>query len=740
MNWRFTFDTSPLLLLPLGVLAAVVVLLLYRGTTRPVGPLQRTLLGLLRWGALAAVVFCLFNPLWVRSEPLAQKGLFAVILDTSSSMSLTDGDEGVSRLDQARKIIEQSQPALDTLAESLSVRYYALDTRPHRITGPGDCAPTGIRSALLDSTAELVGRRHGVPLYGAFLISDGADNASDDHVAALEQIRAAGVPVYTAGVGGPQGVKDFEVTQFQMPWRVQSGASAPARITVSAQAAEPGEVVTVELLDGDSVAATAQFPWPANTAARTVELKAVPVGSGYRRFTARAAGTTPETITDNNRRSRFVKIETTELPRILYVEGHPRMEFKFLRRSLESDSAIRFAALLYVGANRAIRSGLAPREVYAGIPDRLEEYADFRAVILGDFSPQSLSADQMKALEQFVYRQGGGLLLLGGPLTYSAALEGTPLQALSPFRLRDDGAKVSYRIGGPFSFNIEPGGRAHAALSAFQASTATRKEGAKLPPLSGVNMLPRVKPAAELLATWQSDGAGGPLLAAHRYGVGWVAGFASDEMWYLRMRLPAADDRYERLVRGLVHWLASAGRPEVLISVDRDQAAPLEPVEVTVQAFDARQDPISSAEVVLEIISPDGDTESLRMQPDLAVPGAYRAQWTGDKAGEHVLRAGVPSGEMKFDYAQCIVAVTPDAVELKSAARNDAVLRYVSEYSGGQFIPSGRSPDFSGVASAIPEPEKVLIRKSAWDRPWLLAAILALFCLELILRRRLGLS
>lgn len=736
MNWSFTFESLPVALLPLALLVVIgLVALLYRGTAKPVDRRWRIFLGGMRWALIAGIIICLFEPAWTRSETLHQKGIFAVVLDTSSSMALSDGGNGATRLDQARGIVEDARPALEKIAESLSVRYYALDTRPHRIAAPGDCSPTGIRTALLDSTAELIGRRHGAPLYGALLISDGADNASNDPAAALEKIQAAGVPIFTASVGQPQGLKDIEVTDFQMPWHVQSGAEIPARISVSAQAAD-GEMITVELRDGDTFAASTQIPWKSGMTTKTIELRCTPTGSGYRRYTARASSQTAETITDNNQRSRFVKIETSERPRVLYAESHPRLEYKFLRRVLETDGSMRFSSLLYVG-QRAIRNGLASREFAAGLPDRVEDYADFRAVILGDFSAQNLAPAQMKALEQFVYGQGGGLLLLGGPLAFATAQKTTPLQDLSPFKLRDDASRLSYRIGGPFNFDVAPGGKSHAALSAFQN---TPTGAAALPALRGVNMLPQVKPAAELLASWKSEKDQGPLLAAQRYGAGWVAAFAGDEIWQMQMQLPSADDRHERFVRGLLHWLAGAGRPEVLISVDRDQAAPLEDVEITVQAFDGHQAPIASADVLLEITAPGGDTESLRMQPDLSVPGAYRAHWSGDRAGEHVLRADVKNESMKFDYAQCIVAINPDATELKLAGRDDATLQKIAAAANGKFLAKGSAPDFDDFSTSLPEPQTIQVHKSAWDRPWLLSALLALFCVELVLRRALGLS
>ena len=48
--------------------------------------------------------------------------------------------------------------------------------------------------------------------------------------------------------------------------------------------------------------------------------------------------------------------------RILYVEGEPRWEYKFLRRAVEDDPALQIVSMLRTTQNKIYRQGIAEPE------------------------------------------------------------------------------------------------------------------------------------------------------------------------------------------------------------------------------------------------------------------------------------------------------------------------------------------------------------------------------------------
>ena len=60
----------------------------------------------------------------------------------------------------------------------------------------------------------------------------------------------------------------------------------------------------------------------------------------------------------NNNITRLVNVDQRK-PRILYLEGEPRWEFKFLRRAVEDDRTIDLVTILRTTQNKIYRQGIS---------------------------------------------------------------------------------------------------------------------------------------------------------------------------------------------------------------------------------------------------------------------------------------------------------------------------------------------------------------------------------------------
>ena len=61
---------------------------------------------------------------------------------------------------------------------------------------------------------------------------------------------------------------------------------------------------------------------------------------------------------NNNKLIRVVNVDNVK-PRILYMEGEPRWDFKFLRRAVEDDKNIELVSVLRTTQNKIYRQGIA---------------------------------------------------------------------------------------------------------------------------------------------------------------------------------------------------------------------------------------------------------------------------------------------------------------------------------------------------------------------------------------------
>ena len=85
----------------------------------------------------------------------------------------------------------------------------------------------------------------------------------------------------------------------------------------------------------------------------------------------------------NNEMVRPVTVSDAKR-RILYVEGEPRWEFKFIRRAEDDDKSVQIVSMLRTTENKIYRQGISdPKELEGGFPTRPEDLFGYQGNILG---------------------------------------------------------------------------------------------------------------------------------------------------------------------------------------------------------------------------------------------------------------------------------------------------------------------------------------------------------------------
>src|SRR5439155_10364505 len=116
-----------------------------------------------------------------------------------------------------------------------------------------------------------------------------------------------------------------------------------------------------------------------------------------------------EENTANNAITRLVNVESAK-PRILYIEGEPRWEFKFIRRAVEDDHSIRLTTILRTTQNKIYVQGReGAKELEDGFPAKPEEVFGVSGLIIGDMQASYFTAAQQDLIREFANRCGGGV-------------------------------------------------------------------------------------------------------------------------------------------------------------------------------------------------------------------------------------------------------------------------------------------------------------------------------------------
>src|SRR6202022_3207923 len=96
-------------------------------------------------------------------------------------------------------------------------------------------------------------------------------------------------------------------------------------------------------------------------------------GAGAKTLQIAVAPLAGEENTGNNTLTRVVNVGS-DARRILYIEGEPRWEYKFIRQAEEDDRMVQIVSLVRTSQNKIYRQGIADsKELAGGFPARAED-------------------------------------------------------------------------------------------------------------------------------------------------------------------------------------------------------------------------------------------------------------------------------------------------------------------------------------------------------------------------------
>ena len=200
-------------------------------------------------------------------------------------------------------------------------------------------------------------------------------------------------------------------------------------------------------------------------------------------------------VTQNNIRDSLVVVEDRE-EKLLYFEGEPRFEVKFLRRAVSDDENLHVSILQRTAENKFMRLDVeGPDDLVGGFPRTRAELYKYSGIILGSIEANYFTPDQLRMIADFVNHRGGGLLMLGSHRSFGqGGYAGTPVADVLPVVLDET------RSDGDESFFVEVGveptraGTAHAATQIADTEDASAARWRELPPITIVNPITEVKP------------------------------------------------------------------------------------------------------------------------------------------------------------------------------------------------------------------------------------------------------
>jgi len=504
-NGRFGFDVRPnalILLLIILLAAAFIYFIYFRPRVRLSKRATATLVAL-RAALIVLMIVLLLRPVVVVSSVVPRSSYIAMVIDDSVSMKLRDVPGGATRLETVKQALLNAGANKDSFLNRLEKKFktnlYGFSGGLMRVKDGNDLYGEGRTSDLAGALDETIKRSSGMPLSAVVLATDGASNVPRDLAAVLRELRAHDIPVFTIGVGNTSRTMDAELTRVNMPRRVLVGS----RLNIEAIVGLSGYGETKVLLnvreDGRAIK-TEEFNLRGNdTQALNVEV--TPATPGVHRYTVEVTPLDGELTVENNKQDSLVEVIEGPL-RILHVEGEPRWELGKIHESLQSNEKnVVVVALQRTGENKFYRQGIGSQtELADGFPKTEEELFSYDGLVIGSVEAGFFTADELRNIEAFVARRGGGLLALGGRLAFDGGrYKGTALDDLLPVTLTGGPVDEANSFAPVYKPVLTAAGQAHPITRLNEDRAANQKAWNELPPISVSEVLTNVKPGASVL-------------------------------------------------------------------------------------------------------------------------------------------------------------------------------------------------------------------------------------------------
>ncbi len=687
--------------------------------------------------------------------------------------------EGLTRWQRIQALLlEGENPLLAELAESHHVELIAFDDAeiqslwrgragelniagrlPAFLPGEPDGNATNLSLSLdtINNEAQAVGNAsqdENANRLAAVLFTDGRHNHGSSPLPLAKELGAKGIPVFAVGFGSLRKIEDLAVVRAEHPAAVFHKDRVKGRIVLKDDmppvrpfilkiTAEDKTLWQTELKTDGSHRRFIDYDFPVekflqekvSDAQRDLSYKSIPLNLNVEIIGLEQLDTQPANDQKSFRlRANFQK------NKILLLAGRPRWEFRYVHNLFERDEKWQVTSLIYnpTKPGGGIKRGDNPSQ----FPRDRESLYTYDLIILGDFLPTLLKQEEWRWIRDAVLLRGAGLMLIDGRRKHLRDFAATPLAEIIPVKWTDEAALkniTTLRLTEKGKLRLTELGQDIAALSLATGSLNNDEVWNSLKPPHWLSVIEPL-PGAEVFLEAVVENQKVPALVFRRYGAGKVLFAAFDESWRWRYRV--ADEYHGK------YWNQTAAlimAPQFAVSdrfVSLDAGkliyAPGQIAQIHARIRDTEGKPVFKAIVHAHLYRNDKKVNSIELVAD-PDSGDFSGATGKLDVGDYQVRIqvmGYPEDQMKA-VARFYVQ-PPDAGEMTELTCDETLLRQIAAYSSGDYF---REEDSSSLADRLKplsqgrvvETETVLLR--SW---WWFIAVILLFTVEWILRKRAG--
>jgi uncharacterized membrane protein len=778
----------------LAVLALMLVIAIYRREGR--SRRTRLVLGGLRAALLGLVLLLLNRPVLTLGQARREPSVLAILIDDSISMKVKDvtaaDGKPAARLDAVIDLLsDQDAGLLRQMAAIHDVRIYDFSRGPSEIAnvpGPGDTSgmpttrsadtavdeavaalhdlkPEGNGTQVVSSLTSVLQDLQGQRLAGVVVFTDGRETPSQAPPEAVVVAKSFGVNIIPIAVGSdrmPQNIAvqsvTFEDTAFvddytNLHVTVQANGyepNHPITLALLRQSVRDGKTLNVPVLDdsGNEITNAVEAP---DDKPFDVDMQFKPTSADMpvANLVVEAVPQPGEMDESDNFHPARLDVLDDNIS-VLYVDGYPRWDYRYLKNSLLRDHTIKVSCLL-TSADPSFRqegSDDPNRPQYqnswriTAFPESMDRLLDYDVVILGDVDPREFTDAQLQMIADFVSKKGGGFEMVAGPRWSPQSFRNTPIESVLPVIIthtQTDDERASITQG----FRpVLTRAAAHYPIFRFFPEWEANEEYVKnhLQPIfwycRGVMIKPGVGiTLAEHPTDLGPDDHKAPILVIGTYGTGRTIFSAIDDSW--RWRFYTGESIFNTYWVQQLRYLARGrkiGQRKMTFTADRDEYELGKPVTIRLEPMSPDLILQLSPPVSVQIID-DATGQSVRrldlqrLDPSSTI---YSGTFTADQIGQFTVKLPHLTNE---DSTISFKVAGPD-MELREPQVDASFLNRLATDAPIPF--SQAAPRLAAIRSAA----KIIpidTTQPLWNAPLVMVVFIVLITIEWIVRKMVGL-
>lgn len=777
-----------LVLLPF-VLVATTWIYRHEGNSATRG--AKVLLGALRAFVLVLLLVILFEPVLSVETQTTNETTVLFLIDSSLSMSVKDRlpkEEArrkaarvagiVSKADAKLTLEETAEldrfsrielvnrglantelGVLDNIKKRHRVQVYSFAGGLVRDPEIGKMKADGNESGIGDAIVSALKESQSQIVVAIVLITDGRNTKGVNPVNLADTVLSHdyAVPVYAIGVGNPSEPKDVEVKRFEGPDVALAKDFVVFNFTVVSRGYDAKEVEVV-LQQGsgnenDRVVERKTITLEGQGREQEVTIQYKPEEKGEYTCTVSIPPQDEELVVENNSSRRIIQIVDEKI-KILYVDGYPRWEYRYLKNALVRDTSVEVKVLLQSADAGFPQEGTRNVTPITEFPSELKDLLAYDVILFGDVDPNGPymsqfhnAEDTMKNIVEFVQDFGGGLAMIAGMHDSPRSYRGTPLGKILPIVPSDDSPDTA-PITNAIQVRLTPLGREHPITKLELDPQANeelwedhdgRRDG--LAPIFWYCPVKKVKPGAQVLVARAGVGDSNqdPLVVVQQVGRGRTLFVATDETW--RWRFVRGDRYFYAFWREALNYLRGGrllGSKRFEIHTKQPEYSPNDNVIITARVYNEEFRPEESPTYACELEPPGLQPFEVDLKAVPKKPGRYEGTTKAAELGDYHLSIGPQGLGGDKERASTMFRVVVPNREFENPSMDSDSLTMVAEKTHGRFLPFYDLDQLAPLIQRRGEVTSTMLNREfdLWDSPLIYLLFTALITGEWVLRKR----